>query len=168
MATVLTDQQPAGGVSMAPAPRTAAAVDMPACLVVSGDPRRAVRFEREAGESGWNTLLCHDAGSAADVARRQMFQLVIIDLQSVDGLEREQCKLLAEQFSAAGTVLQMICGNEGDCLEEIWARQIGVWLYLPGVDDACDVALLCGEAMKIMEKRYPALRPQPMLRVFTG
>ncbi len=35
---------------------------------------------------------------------------------------------------------------------EIWSRQLGVWMYLPGVDDESDIAMLCGEARNAVEK----------------
>jgi hypothetical protein len=37
-------------------------------------------------------------------------------------------------------------------MEEIWARQLGAWMYLPGVNDHSDVAMLCGEARNAAEK----------------
>ena len=46
----------------------------------------------------------------------------------------------------------MVCGSEGDVLAEMWARQLGVWLYLAGVDPTCDLTSLCSEAQQVAEK----------------
>ena len=54
------------------------------------------------------------------------------------------CQLLAEMQG----LLLVICGHDGDVEEEIWARQLGVWLYVPGLSNASseDLALLCQQA----------------------
>ena len=45
-------------------------------------------------------------------------------------------------------LLLVICGHEGEVEEEIWARQLGVWLYVPGLSNAPaeDLSLLCQQA----------------------
>jgi hypothetical protein len=45
-----------------------------------------------------------------------------------------------------------VCGNPNDTLGEVWSRQLGVWMYLPGIDSESDVALVCSEARSIVEK----------------
>ena len=45
-----------------------------------------------------------------------------------------------------------VCGKPDDTLGEVWSRQLGVWMYLPGVDSQSDIALLCGEARNILTK----------------
>jgi hypothetical protein len=45
-----------------------------------------------------------------------------------------------------------VCGNPDDAMGEVWSRQLGVWMYLPGVDGHSDIALLCSEARNILEK----------------
>jgi hypothetical protein len=59
----------------------------------------------------------------------------------------------------------VICGNEGRPQEEIWARQLGAWLYLPGVVESDDVAMLCGEARQIAEQLAKPQRSLPMRSV---
>jgi hypothetical protein len=36
----------------------------------------------------------------------------------------------------------------------VWVRQLGAWLYLPGVVDSNNFALLCGEARHIAERLW--------------
>ncbi len=46
----------------------------------------------------------------------------------------------------------LICGAENDVKQEIWARQLGAWLYLPGVAVAEAMALLSEQARYLIEK----------------
>jgi hypothetical protein len=57
-----------------------------------------------------------------------------------------------EQLASQSGVLLIVCGNEGSVEEELWVRQRGAWLYLPGVVEASNLALLCGEAKQIVER----------------
>ena len=49
-------------------------------------------------------------------------------------------------------LLLAVCGKPDDTTGEVWSRQLGVWMYLPGVDGRSDIALLCGEARNILKK----------------
>ena len=60
-------------------------------------------------------------------------------------------KQLVEQL-AARRLLLAVCGNPDDPTGEVWSRQLGVWMYLPGVDHQSDIALLCAEARHVLEK----------------
>lgn len=48
-------------------------------------------------------------------------------------------------------MLLAVCGHEGDPQEETWARQLGVWLYLPGVsiDHVDEISVMCEQAQVI-------------------
>jgi hypothetical protein len=48
----------------------------------------------------------------------------------------------------------IVCGNEGRIEEEMWVRQAGAWLYLPGVTESSNFALLCGEARQIAQRLH--------------
>jgi ActR/RegA family two-component response regulator len=131
------------------------------CLVVSPSRQRAKWLERAAGEQGWETIIASDAEDAAREAVRNRIQLAVVDLQSVgtpdEGLYRE----LVEQLATGMTdgPLLIVCGAEEDAMGEIWSRQLGVWMYLPGVDDQSDVAMLCGEARNVVEKLHGSTVP---------
>ena len=56
--------------------------------------------------------------------------------------------------------LLIVCGTEGNPLEEIWAWQLGVWLYLAGVDLNCDVESLCSEARQVTNKLATPTKPK--------
>jgi ActR/RegA family two-component response regulator len=134
------------------APRTA----LQQCLVVSPSRQRAKLLERAAGEQGWETIVAGDAEDAAREAVRNRIQLAVIDLQSVGSPDAAMYRDLVEQLSteSADGPLLIVCGDEEDAMGEIWSRQLGVWMYLPGVDDHSDIAMLCGEARNVVEKLH--------------
>lgn len=123
------------------------------CLIVSNDPERQEMLAHAAAESGWEAEVCGDAASALNRQRRMFAQLAIVDLESDESGAMHE---LLEHFSRASGLLTVVCGHEADMEEEIWARQIGVWLYLPGVTQETNVSLLCGEARHVVERLHAA------------
>jgi len=126
-------------------------------LIVSPHAGRLGMLEHAAADGGWNPTISRSVEQAAAYLERFRWQLLVLDVDS----ERTQIPLeggreLAERFAGGGEPLLMICGQEGDPLEEIWARQLGVWLYLPGVDETCDLIMPYREARKVAEKRSQA------------
>jgi hypothetical protein len=56
---------------------------------------------------------------------------------------------LVERLTAQRDLLVALCGRDADDMEEVWARQLGAWLYLPKVTAASDVSSICGEALQL-------------------
>ena len=120
------------------------------CLLASGDaPRREMLLE-SVNAAGWETVVCSDLAGAWSALRREMFQMAVVDLQAQQqGIDfRELCEQLASQRN----LLLMVCGNEANASEEIWARQLGAWLYLPGVSAGSDLETLCVEGRNIAQR----------------
>lgn len=122
------------------------------CLVVSAAPQRSQLFIRAAQQEHWATIVCRTADEAARQAARNRVHLALIDLQYVPAAEESAFRALVEQLAARDGPLVAVCGKPNDTLGEVWSRQLGVWMYLPGVDCESDVALLCSEARSIVEK----------------
>ncbi len=122
------------------------------CLVVSTSPRRAQLWVRAAHEEQWATIVCNTADDAIRQAVRQRIELALVDIQSVPPPQERVLRKLVEQLAARDGPLIAVCGNPDDTLGEVWSRQLGVWMYLPGVDSQSDIALLCSEARNILKK----------------
>jgi CheY-like chemotaxis protein len=135
----------------APAKRRAP-VALHTCLVVSTSARRAQIWVRAAHEEQWATIVCTTADDATRQAVRQRVDLALIDLQSATVDQAAQLRRLVEQLAAKNGPLLAVCGNPDDSTGEVWSRQLGVWMYLPGIDGHSDIALLCGEARNILKK----------------
>lgn len=139
---------PAFGV---PANRRAA-VDLHTCLVVSTSARRAQLWVRAAHEEHWTTIVCTTAEDANRQSIRNRIDLALIDLQAASKEFEVPLRGLVEQLATRKGSLLAVCGKPEDALGEVWSRQLGVWMYLPGVDSQSDIALLCSEARKILKK----------------
>ena len=107
-------------------------------------------LERAANEAGWDTISCGDADAGWSAVKRQRFQLAIVDIDHV--ATPAALQKLSEEVAGMEHTLLMLCGNEGEALEEVWARQLGTWLYLPGVTEGNDVTSLCEQARPVAEK----------------
>jgi DNA-binding response OmpR family regulator len=122
------------------------------CLVVSTAPRRAQLLVRAAQEEQWATIVCNTAEDALRQSVRQRVDLALVDLQSAPPAEETLLRRLVEQLAARNGPLLAVCGKPDDTTGEVWSRQLGVWMYLPGVDSQSDIALLCAEARNILQK----------------
>ena len=121
------------------------------CLVVSGDAGRRMRFAAAAELAGWDECSSpEDLSELRDAADRD-FSLAIIDITSPVGDVVNDTVELAEELTARPNTLVVICGSEDNVDEELWARQLGAWLYLPGVADGDSLMSLCVEARRLRQ-----------------
>jgi hypothetical protein len=129
-----------------------APVALHTCLVVSTSARRAQLWVRAAHEEHWATIVCTTGDDAIRQSVRQRVDLALVDLQSALAEQEERLRTLVQQLASRKGPLLAVCGKPDDTTGEVWSRQLGVWMYLPGVDSQSDIALLCGEARKILKK----------------
>jgi hypothetical protein len=129
-----------------------APVALQTCLVVSTSARRAQLWVRAAHEEHWTTVVCSTADDAVRQSVRHRMDLALIDLQSASAAQERSLRNLVERLAARDGPLVAVCGKPDDTQGEVWSRQLGVWMYLPGVDGQSDIALLCGEARNILKK----------------
>jgi hypothetical protein len=128
------------------------AVALQTCLVVSTSARRAQLWVRAAHEEQWATIVCTTADDAMRQSVRHRVELALVDLQSAPPAQAQVLRTLVERLAARNGPLLAVCGDPDDTTGEVWSRQLGVWMYLPGVDGHSDIALLCSEARNILEK----------------
>jgi hypothetical protein len=122
------------------------------CLVVSTSARRAQLWVRAAHEEHWATIVCTAGDDAIRQSVRQRINLALVDLQSASSEQESRLRTLVQQLASRNGPLLAVCGKPDDTTGEVWSRQLGVWMYLPGVDGKSDIALLCGEARNILKK----------------
>lgn len=133
-------------------PRPAVPPSVFRCLIVSTSEHRAEMLQDAAVQQGWDAIVCDSVQEASRELIRHRVQMVIVDLDTSGRGAPGGFKELTERMAGEDRRLLVVCGNEGDVMEEIWARQLGAWTYLPGVDDQSDVVMLCGEAKNTAEK----------------
>ena len=122
------------------------------CLVASVNPERRDALASAASDEGWNPVVCADARNASAAFRRMLMGLALVDLEKPDGGTPSEFRALAEQLIRSPTTLVVVCGHQNDPTEEIWARGLGAWLYLPGVTHGPEVATVCREAMIVSQR----------------
>lgn len=144
----VTREQP----TLARAVKSVATRGLLECLIVSPRAERRELLSRAATASGWASVVCGDADTARHLAQRIVVKLAFIDLEQgpLDGLVGLQ--EVAADLSRMGCPLLVVCGADGDTQQEIWARQLGAWLYLPGMADVEAMTQLCEEARNVVER----------------
>ena len=137
-------------------PRSTRRIGLLDCLIVSGDQSCRRRFEAAAALAGWPECVSPETSGELRQAVERDFQLVIVDVASPLGDRVGDSIELAEEIAARPGTLLVICGSEDSVDEELWARQLGAWLYLPGVCDGDSLTSLCVEARRLRDSA-PAL-----------
>ena len=123
------------------------------CLVVSASQTRRNMLSDAATLAGWDAIVCADPRIALAEFRKTAFQFAVADLElhgkTPQGL-RECVQTLAEDSSR---ILICVCGHEHDPAEEVWVRQLGAWVYLPGATNSSEIASHCEQAMRVVKQQ---------------
>ncbi len=81
------------------------------------------------------------------------FQLVVVDIARPMGDRINDSIEIAEEFAGRPGTLLVVCGSEDSVDEELWARQLGAWVYLPGVSSGDALMSLFAEARRVSDRR---------------
>jgi hypothetical protein len=130
-----------------------------ACTVVASDQTRREMLANNAKAAGWGVVHSCSKIEVNALMAEHNENLVIIDLTGSHSMA--DCRKAVEKLTGRHGMLLLVCGNEGDPSEEIWARGLGVWLYLPGVADDADLSSLCADALRISERNAPQMIELP-------
>lgn len=123
------------------------------CLVVSGDDQLRRRLGVMADLAGWSACDAPaDSGELRAVIEHD-YQLVITDVARPLGERVNDTVELAEEFAGRSNTLVVVCGSGDSIDEELWARQLGAWVYLPGVSGGDALMSLFAEAQRVNERR---------------
>ncbi len=131
-----------------------AAVSTWKCLVLSADADRRRRLLGITENAGWRPLECESVGAAMRQADRWKTYLAVIDFCGLKERQRQTFRKFAERLGKQTEPLLMICDDDdSSSIGELWARQLGVWLYLPEVSLGDELVELCAEAFRATEKQ---------------
>ena len=81
------------------------------------------------------------------------YQLVIVDIAHPIGDRVNDSIEIAEEFAGRPGTLLVVCGSDDSVDEELWARQLGAWVYLPGVTSGDALVSLFSDARRVAERR---------------
>ena len=105
------------------------------CLVVTGNSRLRERLQAVAEIAEWAECVTPRESAELGTVSAADHRLVVIDIAEPCGDRVSDSIRLAEDFVARPGTLVVVCGSGESVDEELWARQLGTWLYLPGVSD---------------------------------
>jgi len=123
------------------------------CLVVSGDEGLRSRLDSMAELAGWSA--CEAPADTTELRSvvEGDFHLVIADIARPLGERVTDTVEVAEEFAGRPGTLVVVCGSGDGVDEELWARQLGAWVYLPGVSGGDALMSLFAEAGRVVERR---------------
>lgn len=121
------------------------------CLLMSSDRRLRLRMKVAASSAGWGVYECSQIRDAVRAAVLHRAPLALVDIRDQVGDAGAFDDLIRVIRSTADSLI-VICDQESTPEKELWSRQNGAWLYLPGVDEESDLARICREAKAIAEK----------------
>ena len=152
VAVGITSEEVRSMATQAPAIRTGRIPGLK-CLVVSGDQGLRGRLSTMSELGGFTG--CETPADAAEM--RSVvdgdYQLVIVDIARSLGDRVNDTVELAEEFASRPGTLVVVCGSSDSVDEELWARQLGAWVYLPGVSGSDSLMSLFSEARRVVERR---------------
>lgn len=100
------------------------------CLVFAnaGERQRFLRASAEA--QAWDAIVCCDTGEFLRCAFRRRVPLIIIDLPDDDRASQE-LRRAAQSAVRSQESLLVVCGRASNPEDELWARSLGAWSFLP-------------------------------------
>jgi hypothetical protein len=124
------------------------------CLVVTGQAGFRNRLTAATELAGWEE--CDAPKTDGDIrsAIDGDYRLVLVDIANPVGNRVSDMVELAEEFAARPETLVVICGPEDGIDEELWARQLGAWVYLPGAIAGDGLVSLFHEAVRLADRRH--------------
>jgi hypothetical protein len=119
-------------------------------LVLTGDQALRERLRRIAEGRG---CACRAPATVAGAWQEATSGpgLVFVDVaHPLDG-RRDEARLIAEVVARRPKAMLVVCGtgDAGTGDDERWARELGAFVYLPGVGTSAGVALIVDEAQRI-------------------
>jgi len=109
------------------------------CVVMSWHPLRGECLRVVAEQESWKSVVCKNAKELMQYVFCHDISLAIVDLPKISSEAYDRFRKLTEQLSELGTwngtdgILLVVCADGENVQEEIWARQLGTWCYLPRV-----------------------------------
>ncbi len=127
------------------------------CVVLSWSEQRSQLLQSVAEDESWQAKVCGDVQEFLRSVFQLEVPLTVIDLPRRESLAYSELREIATQTSGVNRSLLVVCGaSDDDGEEELWARQLGAWAYLPGATDDSGLRLIFAEARKALAKQSSA------------
>ena len=120
------------------------------CLISSASRTRRNMLSKAAADAGWDSILCNSPEEVGNNLEQTVLQFALVDLDHRGATPQGARDLVQNLIQGDPHLLIGVCGHEADPEEEIWARQLGVWIYLPGATTSSEMSMLFGQALQIV------------------
>lgn len=120
------------------------------CVISSASRARRNMLSKAAADAGWDSILCNSPDEVGNNLDQTLLQFALVDLDHRGSTPSGARDLVQKLIQGDPHLLIGVCGHEADPDEEIWARQLGVWLYLPGATTSSEMTLLFEQALQIV------------------
>jgi len=141
------------------------------CLLVSFSDQRTELLQAAAENEAWQVVVCGDARQFARNIFRLKVPLAIVDLPKLNVAGYAELRDATTRAHDVSDAMLVVCGADGDTAEELWARQLGTWVYLPKANDPEGLEFVFREARKALAKQATSyvdtcgrLQPSPPAR----
>jgi len=122
--------------------------DLLRCLVLTWSESRAELLRSAARNESWQATVNVDVREFLHNLFLLRVPLTFVDLPEAKSMSYSVLREAAERTTELGSSLVVICGLGGNPAEEVWARQLGAWAYLPGDNGLAGLELIFGDARK--------------------
>ena len=133
--------------------RTLVLPDLLRCLVLTWSEGRADLLRSAARNESWQATVNIDVHEFLRNVFLLRVPLTFVDLPGTGQQGYSTCRSAAERAKDLSDSLVVVCGIGGDPSEEIWARQLGAWAYLPGDNGPAGLELIFGDARKAVANK---------------
>ena len=153
--TRVSDQVLPAGKAQTPV-RVLAPPGLLRCLILSWSDQRAQRFQSAAEREAWEAIVCSSAKKFLRNVFQQKIPLTVVDLPQAKFDDYEELQNATAKVCEVSDSLLIICGAGEDENEETWARQLGVWAYVPNVAQPAEFDWVFIEARKALAQQASA------------
>ncbi len=122
------------------------------CLIYSWNDSRAEGLQSAAENEAWDAIVCNNAGKFIKHLFRMKVPLTIVDLPEPNQVNYQKMREASAKVCDISDSLLILCGNSEDSSEEIWARGLGAWSYLPQVTNPRKINWVFEEARKAVAR----------------
>ena len=137
------------------------------CLILSWSDQRAKRFQSAAEREAWEAIVCSGAGIFLQYVFQHKIPLTLVDLPQVELDSYAELRNATAKVCAVSDSLLIVCGARENENEETWARQLGVWAYVPNVARPTEFDSVFVEARKALAQQASARVDSQALQVTT-
>lgn len=123
------------------------------CLVFSWSDQRAELLQTLAEKELWQVKIGRDVQDFLRCVFQLEAPLTIVDLPQRSCEAYAKLREVVSQTNGVNRSFLMVCGAENDPEEELWVRQLGAWVYLPGATSQSGLRLTFAEARKALARQ---------------